>query len=249
MIIERRAYTLKPGASARFWEAQTEWNATGPYADVLAVHNLSYFESIAGPCDQIIELHRYSSVDQWQALAGWIYRNSPPDYFNLIRPILIAQENGFFVPAPIEELKPAWAGGPLESPHGLDREAHPNAAALFAVETVLDLQPGGPPLYWEAYRKFLDAEPELARHHLIGAYTSLIGALHRVIHHRWFASLDEAAAYKAQLKTSAAWLAFAEVYRPWILRDHTAYMRVAPVPLLHSVFHPGRTAALGTVVM
>jgi len=239
MILERRAYDMKPGTLPAFWQAQRDYNASGVYADILAAHNLAYLATVAGPAEQLIELHRYESLDQWKACAERAYAHINPEYFTLARPLILRQESGFFLSPPIPELTPRWAGGRLAVPEGLSA-AGVDPASVYVVETVVDLRPDGPPVYWPALRELVSAAPELATHHLVLMLNSIVGRLHRAVHYRWFVSVREVEEFRHRCAEAAAWQRFTRAYRDFVVSEHTSLQRVAPLKVLRALFErPG----------
>jgi FMN-dependent NADH-azoreductase len=54
----------------------------------------------------------------------------------------------------------------------------------------------------------------IAQRHLIGTFLVSTGPLHRVVHHRWYASLQEADDHRRALAERPGWSAFADAYGP-----------------------------------
>jgi hypothetical protein len=65
VIVEPRAYTLRPGAGPRFWELQREYSGTSAMRRLLS-HTISYFETVAGAAEQAVHLHRFESLTDWE---------------------------------------------------------------------------------------------------------------------------------------------------------------------------------------
>jgi hypothetical protein len=65
MIIERRAYTLKPAAADTFWQLQRDYNQADTIRDLFG-HNICFFETLAGPAEYIVHLYRFCHPP-----AGW----------------------------------------------------------------------------------------------------------------------------------------------------------------------------------
>ena len=119
MIIERRRYTLRPGTLQRFWAAQATWNTEAVFGPILA-KNIAYFSAVTGPADQIVHLYRFDSLEDWQQRYAGYYAAQNPDYFALVRPLMLRQDNGFLVAPPgREELARLWAGERLILPDAL----------------------------------------------------------------------------------------------------------------------------------
>jgi hypothetical protein len=99
MIFERRVYTFRPGKLDAFWDAQGAWNTDEVFGPILA-HNIGYFSTAAGENDLAIHLYRFDSLDQWQAMYGQYYQAQSPEYFALVRPWMLRQENAFLTVPP-----------------------------------------------------------------------------------------------------------------------------------------------------
>src|SRR5262249_15157000 len=143
-----------------------------PFAEVIAKHNLCYIETVAGPAELIIELHRFESLEQWKSVADHLYRSLDPAYFEQVRPLLQRQESGFFVHPAIDALAPDWHGGSLPSPMASD-SGRVDLRDVHVVETVYDLYPGGLPFFWKALQAFATVTPELARHQLMFIHSAI----------------------------------------------------------------------------
>ena len=217
MIFERRAYTLRPGKVDAFWDAQLAWNTPDVFGDILD-RNIAYFSTITGDADQVVHLYRFDSLDDWRARYEAYYRKQSPDYFALVRPWMLRQENGFFAAAPIPEL--AAFEAPLEA----------DAANAVIVEQVTNLCPGGLVPYWNAYREHALAAGEVASRGLLGAMVSLVGRLHRVTHYRCFASLADAQDHAEALRADARWRDFLGRWRDVAAGGRSSLLRLSPLP-------------------
>ncbi|MFD2414865.1 NIPSNAP family protein [Amycolatopsis pigmentata] len=161
MILERRAYTLRPGAAEWFWDLQREFAGTSAMRRLLS-HTVSYFETVAGAAEQIVHLHRFESLADWEDTYAELYRDHPADYFAQARQLLTAQENAFFKAAPGEPSAFTAGAWPVAQ---LDSE-------LLVVEERRDLLPGRAPRYWEAVGVRSDS---------LGSFLSFSGQFHRVL--------------------------------------------------------------------
>jgi hypothetical protein len=186
MIFERRAYTLRPQRLEAFWEAQEAWNRPEVFGPILN-HNIGYFSAVTGSADEVVHLYRFESLDQWDATYGAYYRAQSPDYFALVRPWMLRQENGFLATPPLASLSARWTGPRLMRPS--------NLAAAYAdacvVETAISFFPGGLPAYWRACETHR-LEPDPLDESLLAELVSLTGRLHRVLRYEGFRSIAEA---------------------------------------------------------
>ena len=109
MLLERRAYTLRPGAAEDFWKAQLVRGVTEEARPIMG-RVIGWFEAASGPNTQIIHLWRYDSFEDWYSRL-YSKRSGAAEYYQLVRPLMLAQENRFMLPAPIPELTPYWGNG------------------------------------------------------------------------------------------------------------------------------------------
>lgn len=231
MLFERRAYSLRPGAAARFWELQREWQNPSQVRPMIE-RTIGYFLTLAGPADEIVHLYRYDSFDDWRARLFGTYRPERAAYYTEARALLSAQENAFYEAAPIAELNPLWSGGRDWLP---GTPAFPNAAEPVVVESTTDLLPGGLPPYWQAWREHGLAAAGIADN-LIGTFCSLVGRQHRVLQYRFHEGLDGARAARASLAADPHWRRFIEAVRPLAAATRSSLLEPSPVPWQRSLF-------------
>jgi hypothetical protein len=241
MVFERRAYTFRPGMIETFWKAQAEWNTPEVYGVVLD-HNLSYFSTVAGPSDQIIQLYRFNSLDHWRSCYETYYATQNPEYFRLVRTCMLQQENGFFIapPAPVADLAKHLATSPPTLPAGVEAAAAIDVANMCITETILDLLPGGLPAYWAACAKHGVIDHPIDAPHRVATLFTLVGRVHRVIQYRGFASIAEAQAHRARLDADPAWQAFVADHQSWVAGSLTHFLKPAPWPRMRTLWGRGR---------
>ncbi len=225
MIFERRVYTLRPGKVDAFWDAQGIWNTPAVFGGVLDC-NLAYFSTIVGDADQIVHLYRFDSLDDWRSRYEAYYQKQSPDYFKLVRPWMLRQENAFLLEAPIPEL--AAFRAPVRA----------DAATCVVVEQIVDLFPGGLVAYWDGYREYGVSPGHVAGQGLLGIMVSLVGRLHRVIHYRCFGTLADAYDHDAALKADARWRTFVGRYQGLTAGSRTSLLRPSPLASRRSFFEP-----------
>jgi hypothetical protein len=235
MIFERRAYTFRPGKIETFWKAQEEWNTPAVYSCVLD-HNLSYFSTVSGPTDTVIQLYRFKSMDHWKVCYDQYYGTQKLDYFQLVRPCMVRQENGFFAAPPVAELSPHLSGPKPQLPPPIAKLAKAAPGQLRVVETVIDFFPGGLPIFWEACRMHRAAEHPIDAPARIGVLVSVIGRIHRVVLYHGFAASAEAEAHKVALTADPAWQAFEADFQHVVADRMTSYLKLAPIPRMRTLF-------------
>jgi hypothetical protein len=239
MVFERRAYTFRPGRVPEFWQAQQDWNTPEVYGVVLD-HNLCYFNTLAGPSDQVIQLYRFQSLDHWRQCYDTYYSTQKPDYFALVRPMMLRQENGFFIAPPVAELAADLAATPTTLPSAVAAAAGKDISRMVVTETAIDLFPGGLPAYWEACRRHDIARHPTDRPHRIGMLFTLVGRIHRIIQYRGYESLAAAQAHRDALAADPAWTAFVEDHRSWVARSQMLFLQPAPWPRMRTLLGKGR---------
>ncbi|CAO3430015.1 NIPSNAP family protein [Azospirillum endophyticum] len=234
MLFERRCYTFKPGLIETFWEYQRRWNSPAHIPHLLE-RNVGYFETVAGPAEQIIMFYRYDSFDDWRTRLFGNIDDERNEYLVAGRRLMLAQENMFLTVSPIDALNPIW---------GQERDWLPGRPvfqvdrpdALRLTEEVVDFRPGGLQSYWEAYRAYLDEEHAIATSRLVGCFVSLVGQQHRVIHYRWFDDLSDAAAFPLAQQETEAWRRFAGGFREHVAQSHVRFLKPARVPWMRALF-------------
>ncbi|MBY5377285.1 NIPSNAP family protein [Rhizobium leguminosarum] len=241
MLFERRCYTFKPGEIARFWEYQNRWNGPRQIPHLLA-RNVGYFEVVAGP-EQIVMLYRYDSFDDWEARLFAGVDEERTKYLVAGRALMLAQENMFLKPSPIDILNPVWGAGRDWLP-GTPRFNVSRSEDLCIVEEITDFRPGELASYWDAYRRYLENDGGILPH-LIGTFVSLVGQQHRVVQYCWYDNRAAAVEHREVLRNAPAWKSFTDLYREGVVSNTLRLMRTARVPWMRNLFEPMAPTAEG----
>ena len=236
MIFERRAYTLRPGASEAFWQLQREYSKL-PTIARLRSHNLGYFHAVAGPSDAIVHLYRFDSLDDWNETYGELYREHPAEYFVKARSLLLAQENAFLsAPGVVAD------GTGLRSPVG-DVPVDP-----LVVETRVDLRPGTAPAYWESYERVRRYGSESGSDRLFGELLTLAGRLHRAYLYSWFGDAADYETHSHILEGSPVWAEHRQRTEAMIVANATAFLRPGPLAFHRTLLRRGTDEVLNDPV-
>ncbi len=237
MILERRAYTLRPGLAREFWALQHSWNTMDTIPAYLE-RNVGYFEVAGGEAEQIVHLQRYDDFADWRDRVASNQRQpGRQDYYSTARKLLTAQENGFYSPSPVARLSPLWNA---ERDWLCDRPVFPDAGdveGLIVTETSIDLLPGTAPSYWHGLERFSQSDG-FEKQNLVGMFVSLVGRLHRVLEYRWFASLDDFHQHRARLDGNEAWRAVRDGLNAHVTASRITILRPSPVPWMRALFTP-----------
>lgn len=220
MLFEHRCYTLKLGCTQAFWDLQGQRGF--PLVQPILDRLVGYFQTSAGPSDQIVHLYRFDSYDDWvQRLHGLYGVPALQPYFKGVRQIMTAQENRFLALAPLPELNPLWGQGRDWLPGqrgGVPRDLDLGVDAVVE-ETVTQLVPGALPLYWDAYARG-DLRPgTVCTWHLLGCFYTLVGRFHQVVHYRCYADMEARQHHMDALRSAPEWQQFAEAIRPLVLAE------------------------------
>jgi NIPSNAP len=234
MILERRAYTLRPGLASEFWKLQHEWNKPQQIPLYLE-RNVGYFQSIAGDAEQIIHIQRYDDFADWRQRVAANQSPARADYYVAARKLLTAQENAFFAPSPVAKLSPLWNESRDWTPGEPGFGSAVEGDAIVVVEETIDLFPGALPTFWSHYGEFAQTK-DFDASGLIGAFSSITGVLHRVHEYRWFPTLEAAQSHKARLEASAAWRKLRDAAQPLTRRNSAAILIPSPVPWMRALF-------------
>lgn len=229
MLIEHRAYTLRPGNLDAFLTAQTVrgFERVRPIMERL----IGYFVTHSGPETQVVHLYNFASYDDWtKRLHGLYDIKELEPYFKTVRPLMLAQENKFLAPAPIVELTPRWGNGnnwlPADRPI-LGKLG--KSATNLVEESTLILTPGALAAYWQAYREHGLAAGSLATTSLLGCFYSLVGRQHQVVHYRSYADYPALRAHRDALAGNASWREFQRTCAPLVMSADTKVMEPAPL--------------------
>lgn len=236
MLIERRCYTLKPGGLTAFWKAQDE-RSDETFRPILE-RLIGYFSAVGGPTDQVVHLYRYDSFDDWKRRLHALHGVAALEpYFKTVRALMLAQENCFLVPAPLEAMSPHWSGGrDWLSMHGPLFDAGTGSASPLVEETTRVLLPGTLPAYWAAWRTHGIAAVEPHASSLLGSFVSLVGRQHQVIDCRVYAGFEAGQAFHAAMAGDARWQAFVQAIAPLCASSDQQLLRPAPVGSLSPMF-------------
>jgi hypothetical protein len=243
MLFEHRAYTLKPGSTSAFWQAQTDrgFSLVQPIQERL----VGYFHACSGPVDQVVHLYRYDSFDDWTKRLHGLYAVAALEpYFRTVRALMVAQENKFLSAAPIAELTPIWG----EGRDWLPGDARPPVAKAgvhadaVVEESTTTLLPGTMPSYWQAYRELGLGPAALGTRSLLGTFVSVVGRLHQVVTYRRFRSYAERQAFGAERERDPQWKALQRAIDPCVASNEAKLLKPAPIAELSPLFEPKETS-------
>lgn len=237
MLIEYRAYTLRLGAEALFWDAQKERGPDGlrPILDRL----IGSFATRSGPNDEIVSLYRYDDFGDWQSrLMGLYGQASLQPYFRVVRPLIARQHSSFLVPAPVAALTPHWGDG---------RDWLPATGPLLRTQAVggvveemrLNFSAGGVPACWEAFRQHALAEDPMVTLGVLGAFNAVVGSLNQVLLLRQFDSLSALESHREALRRHAAWTSFLRTLAPLTVSSDVRLLQPAPVADMAPLYRSG----------
>src|SRR3546814_17643957 len=71
MILEHRAYTMKPGNLERFYELQVDrgFGLVKPIMERL----IGYFTTLSGPAEQVVHLYAFDTLEDWRMRLHGLY--------------------------------------------------------------------------------------------------------------------------------------------------------------------------------
>lgn len=237
MVIEHRAYTMKPGNLARFYELQVERGFDGPLAPVMREHLIGYFATASGPNEQLVHLYSFDDLEEWRKCYADVY--VVPElqpYFESVRPLMLEQENKFLAPAPIDAISPLYGEGldwrPGDAPLA-DMARLPN---LLIEEQTISLAPGGLLKYWAAYEETALAATSPLQPNRIGCFFNLIGRLHQISHFWFFDDMADRQRRHNAVAMDPRWREFQEQIQPLVVSQESKLMTPAPVPDMSPLF-------------
>lgn len=237
MVIEYRAYTMKPGNLGRFYETQVERGFDGPLAPVMRERLIGYFATASGPNEQLVHLYSFDDLEDWRKCYADVY--VVPElqpYFEIVRPLMLEQENKFLVPAPIDAISPLYGGGrdwrPGDAPLA-DMARLPN---MLVEEQTISLVPGGLPKYWAAYEENALVAVSPLETNLIGCFFTLIGHLHQVVHYWFFDGMADRQRRHNAVAMNPRWREFLDQTRPLVVAQESKLMTPAPAPDMSPLF-------------
>lgn len=234
MIMEHRVYTMKSGNLDAFVAAQITrgFDATAP----IIGNCVGYFETIAGPMNQMMHMWAFDDLEDWRARYNQLYTNDAlQPYFKSVRPLMLAQECKMLIPAPIDELAPLWS---------VSRDWRPGAGKIgdldaapdtIVEEQTLSLLPGSLPKYWDACARHSNAHAHLAGN-LIGCFFTLIGQLHQVVLMWRFDDLADRDRKHAETANSTEGRAFSDEIRPLTTGQQSRLTRPVRVRQMSPLF-------------
>jgi hypothetical protein len=227
MLIEYRAYTLRPGNIPAFWSAQA-MRGFDPTTRPIMARLIGYFTEAYGFSDRIVHLWRFDSYEDWITR---LHGNDPSReaYFKVVRPLMLAQENSFMLPAPVPALTPLWGNGRDWLP-GQPPPLGCLSEACIAMTTV-QLLPGTLSSYWQAWREC----PAQLAESVIGCFYTLVGQQHQVMYLRYF---ENTSALQSSHQGEAAdqSLAFEKSISSLVVRRKTTLLRPSTNARLSPLF-------------
>jgi hypothetical protein len=237
MVIEYRAYTMKPGNLARFYELQVERGFDGVMAPIMRECLTGYFATTSGSAEQLVHIYSLDDLEDWRRRYADVY--VVPElqpYFESVRPLMLQQKNKFLMPAPIAAISPLYGEGrdwrPGDAPLA-DMARLPN---LLIEEQTISLTPGGLPKYWVAYEEFALAAISPLKPNLIGCFFNLIGRLHQVSHFWFFDDMDDRQRRHNAVAMDPRWREFLNQTQPLVVSQESKLMTPAPVPDMSPLF-------------
>jgi len=237
MVIEHRAYTMKPGNLARFYELQVERGFDGALAPIMRECLIGYFATTSGPYEQLVHIYSLDDLEDWRRRYADVY--VVPElqpYFESVRPLMLQQENKFLMPAPIDAISPLYGEGrdwrPGDAPLA-DMARLPN---MLIEEQIISLAPGGLPKYWAAYEEFALAAVSPLQSNLIGCFFNLIGRLHQVSHFWFFDDMADRQRRHNAVAMDPRWREFLDQIQPLVVSQESKLMTPAPVPDMSPLF-------------
>lgn len=237
MVIEYRAYTLKPGNLERFYEAQVRRGFDGAIGTIMRDCLVGYFATASGPHEQLVHLYSFDDLEDWRGRYAAIYDVAElQPYFESVRPLMLAQENKFLVPAPLDAVTPLFGKGRdwrPGSPPLADRLKLPN---MLIEEQAISLVPGGLPKYWAAYEETGLAAISPLETNLMGCFYTLVGELHQVSHFWYFDDMADRQRRHSAVAINPRWREFLDQIQPLIVSQESKLMTPAPVADMSPLF-------------
>lgn len=236
MLFEQRTYTLQPGNTDAFWAAQQArgFDLVRPILERL----VGYFRTKGGAREQVIHLYCFDDYHDWvERLHGLYGVPELEPYFRTVRPLMLAQENEFLAPAPLTELCPHWGDGRGKAVRAALGASAPALGGDIVIEQVTaQLLPGGLPAYWEGWRRhgLRCGAPATAR--LLGVFSTLVGAQHKITSYRWHRDLRQHDEHAAALAACQPWQRFLESIQDVVVRYETRLLAPAPLAPMSPLF-------------
>ena len=237
MVIEYRAYTMKPGNLARFYALQVERGFDGPLAPIMRECLIGYFATTSGPYEQLVHLYSLDDLEDWRRRYADIY--GVPElqpYFEAVRPLMLQQENKFLLPAPIDAISPLYGAGRDWRPGDAPLANMARLPNLLIEEQTISLAPGGLPKYWAAYEEYALPAISALQSSRIGCFFNLIGRLHQVSHFWFFDDMADRQRRHNAVAMDPRWREFLDRIQPLVASQESKLMTPAPVPDMSPLF-------------
>lgn len=236
MLFEKRIYTLRPGCTSAFWQAQRTrgFTAVKPIMERL----VGYFHTPGGPREQVIHLYCYDNHDDWSERLHGLYKvPALQAYFSAVRPLMLSQENEFIMPGPLPSLNPLWGSGqgPATRP-SLGDDAPALSADILVEQTSHWLQPGHLPAHWDAWHRHDLSSVPLSTERLIGTFVTTVGMQHKITTYRWHRDRRQRDQHTAALDGCTAWQAFLQATSSGITAREHLLLSPAPIEQLSPLF-------------
>lgn len=237
MLYEQRRYTLRPGTTSAFWQAQVDrgFDLVKPIQQRL----VGYFHNLNGPGDEITHLYRYDSFDDWKERLHGLYGvPSLQPYFKSVRALMTAQQNQFFSAAPITALNPLWKDGTDEAPGspGLPPAGATPDSLIEEQSTIL--LPGTVPAYWQAWHTVLHGPDAAGTDNMLATLVSLVGRQHQIVTYRHFSNTVALESYRYARAHAPLWSDFLATTEPLTVSNEIRLLRPAPLEELSPLFYP-----------
>lgn len=235
MILERRAYTMKPGNLERFYELQVErgFDLVKPIMERV----IGYFTTASGPLEQVIHLYAFDTLEDWRSRLHGLY--PVPElqgYFQAVRPIMLAQDTRLLMPSPVDALNPLFSDTHTWRPEDAPLADPLRNRDLMVEERIIRLAPGGLPAYWAAMNEGgIEAMGPLETNR-IGSFFTMIGPLHQVHHYWFFNGYDDRRRRHNAVSMNPLWTRFQDTVRALVVGQESILMHPAPVPEMVPLF-------------
>jgi len=235
MILEHRAYTMKPGLRERFYETQVErgFDAVRPVIERV----IGYFSTVSGPADQVVHIYAFDSLEDWRSRLHGLY--DVPElqpYFLNVRPLMLAQENRLLMPAPVAALTPHFSAENYWTPNDPPLADPATTSELLVEEQIVSITPGALRKYWDLMEKHGVPAMTPLETNTIGSFYTIAGPLHQAYHYWFFDGFDDRTRRQNAVRANPEWVKFQEETRPYTVGQESKLMVPAPVPKMIPLF-------------